>query len=98
MKALGTLAIVHDPYGYGPLVHPGPVMAGVLLGIFAIIGIFTLVNRRKWDREMQEDKASQDPPKPVGGPWKCPKCGQISEPQFESCWKCGTVREDPRAE
>lgn len=26
----------------------------------------------------------------VGDDWKCPKCGEISEPQFASCWSCGT--------
>ena len=30
-------------------------------------------------------------PKPVrGAPWTCPKCGEKIEPQFDSCWKCGT--------
>ena len=30
---------------------------------------------------------------PVGGSdWKCPTCGETSEPQFSSCWKCGTAR------
>ncbi len=24
------------------------------------------------------------------GPWKCPRCGEIHEPQFASCWNCGT--------
>lgn len=22
--------------------------------------------------------------------WKCPKCSEIHETQFDSCWKCGT--------
>jgi hypothetical protein len=27
---------------------------------------------------------------PVGGAnWVCPVCGETSEPQFTSCWKCG---------
>ena len=25
------------------------------------------------------------------GPWQCPKCGETHEPQFASCWKCGTT-------
>lgn len=30
---------------------------------------------------------------PVGGSdWVCPTCGEKSEPQFSSCWKCGTAR------
>jgi hypothetical protein len=28
----------------------------------------------------------------VGEDWQCQKCGEISEPQFTSCWKCGAVR------
>jgi Putative prokaryotic signal transducing protein len=23
-------------------------------------------------------------------PWKCPRCGEIHEPQFSACWNCGT--------
>lgn len=22
--------------------------------------------------------------------WKCPSCGELSEPQFDACWQCGT--------
>jgi len=29
---------------------------------------------------------------PVGEDWQCQKCGEISEPQFTSCWKCGALR------
>ena len=25
----------------------------------------------------------------TGSAWKCPACGEQSEPQFSSCWKCG---------
>ena len=28
----------------------------------------------------------------VGKDWQCEKCGEISEPQFNSCWKCGALR------
>ena len=28
----------------------------------------------------------------VGAPWRCAECGEESEPQFGTCWKCGTVR------
>lgn len=32
---------------------------------------------------------------PVGGAdWVCPTCGETSEPQFSSCWKCGTARKE----
>ena len=29
-------------------------------------------------------------PKYSDGPWKCQYCGEIHEPQFASCWNCGT--------
>ncbi len=31
---------------------------------------------------------------PIGSQtsWTCPACGEKSEGQFESCWKCGTTR------
>jgi hypothetical protein len=28
----------------------------------------------------------------TGTAWTCPKCGEKQEPQFTSCWKCGTPR------
>src|SRR5262245_22229082 len=27
-----------------------------------------------------------------GSKWTCPTCGETSEPQFTSCWKCGTAK------
>lgn len=32
------------------------------------------------------------PKTPTAPPWICPKCGEKLEPQFTSCWKCGTAR------
>ena len=26
--------------------------------------------------------------------WGCPKCGEMLEPQFNECWKCGYLREE----
>ena len=34
----------------------------------------------------------QSAPPAIGAPWTCPKCGEQSEPQFGSCWKCGTAK------
>jgi hypothetical protein len=31
-------------------------------------------------------------PQPQGIAWTCPKCGEKSESQFTSCWKCGTAK------
>jgi hypothetical protein len=28
----------------------------------------------------------------VGADWKCQKCGETSQPQFTSCWKCGAPK------
>ena len=30
--------------------------------------------------------------KVVGDDWVCPACGERSEPQFSSCWKCGATK------
>lgn len=31
---------------------------------------------------------------PAGVAWSCARCGEVSEPQFGSCWNCGTLRSD----
>jgi hypothetical protein len=28
----------------------------------------------------------------MGASWRCAECGEESEPQFGSCWKCGAAR------
>jgi len=30
--------------------------------------------------------------------WKCEKCGEAIEDQFDSCWKCTPVRVEPETE
>ena len=30
----------------------------------------------------------------AGSPWNCSCCGETLEPQFLSCWHCGTDRSD----
>ena len=32
------------------------------------------------------------PSEPTGEVWICPNCSEQSDPQFTSCWKCGTPR------
>ena len=27
-----------------------------------------------------------------GPPWRCAACGEVSEPQFTQCWRCGAFR------
>ncbi len=33
---------------------------------------------------------------PGGRSWKCPKCGELHDPQFTACWQCGTDRPEER--
>ncbi len=28
----------------------------------------------------------------IGSLWRCPKCGEMLEPQFTNCWQCGADR------
>ena len=43
--------------------------------------------------EAMEIKKNYLGPQTAKGPtWTCPKCGEKIEPQFTSCWKCGTAR------
>ncbi len=28
---------------------------------------------------------------PVGTPWTCSQCGELLEPQFTTCWRCGAA-------
>jgi hypothetical protein len=41
---------------------------------------------------MQVKKDWQSPATAVGDDWVCPACGETSEPQFSSCWKCGATK------
>ena len=41
---------------------------------------------------MKIKKAWQAAPPITGFVWVCPKCGEKSEPQFTSCWNCGTSK------
>lgn len=33
-----------------------------------------------------------------GPSWNCPKCEEAHEPQFQSCWKCGTPKPAPASD
>ncbi|HEY2686317.1 MAG TPA: DUF2007 domain-containing protein [Steroidobacteraceae bacterium] len=28
---------------------------------------------------------------PAGPNWSCPECGEVLEPQFTQCWRCGSA-------
>jgi hypothetical protein len=34
-------------------------------------------------------------PQPSGPAWLCPNCGESLEPQFTSCWQCGSAKPSP---
>jgi ribosomal protein L37AE/L43A len=40
-------------------------------------------------REVRNAKGVEAPPRAT---WKCPKCGEEVEEQFDTCWNCGTER------
>lgn len=33
-------------------------------------------------------------PRLVHPPWRCPRCGEVNEPNFGSCWSCQADRPD----
>jgi hypothetical protein len=79
-------------HGFGPWPDIGPVMRWICVAIVIGVVISLIVNRKKLD-EINRDATSKDePPKVIGSPWKCSKFGEMSEPQFDACWKCGTAR------
>jgi hypothetical protein len=78
---------------YGPQPYPGPIVVWMFIIIAIVACISGIVNRKKLDEISKSSKSKDEPPKVIGKPWKCPKCGEMSEPQFDSCWKCGTARE-----
>ena len=41
---------------------------------------------------LQLKRAWQATPPAEGQEWACPTCGETSEPQFTSCWKCGAAK------
>jgi rubrerythrin len=40
-------------------------------------------------REQRNARGAEAPPRVT---WKCPKCGEAVEEQFDTCWNCGTER------
>jgi hypothetical protein len=77
---------------YGPQPYPGPFVVGFIVIVAIVACISAVVNRKQLDQINKDAKKKKEPPKVEGRPWKCPKCGEESEPQFDACWKCGTVR------
>jgi hypothetical protein len=44
------------------------------------------------EEALQIKKAWLSPGAAPGPDWTCAKCGEKNEPQFTSCWKCGTAK------
>ena len=44
------------------------------------------------EAEALQIKKQWQSPQIQGTAWTCPKCGEKLDPQFTSCWKCGTKR------
>ncbi|HEX3358553.1 MAG TPA: DUF2007 domain-containing protein [Tepidisphaeraceae bacterium] len=72
-------------------------------GLSAVLGAIPVTEGSLpsvWVRDEDVDRATkalaefQNPPKQEGVPWKCPKCGEIIDPQFSACWNCGTAHPD----
>jgi hypothetical protein len=79
---------------YGPVRYPGPIVVWIGIIVFVVACIMAIVNRKELDQIKKDEDSKNEPPKPKGKPWKCSKCGEISEPQFATCWKCGAARKD----
>lgn len=69
-------------------------------GLSAVLGAIPVTEASLpsvWVRDEDVDRAAkvlaefQHPSKPEGVPWKCPKCGEMIDPQFTACWNCGTT-------
>src|SRR4051812_8068151 len=77
------------------------VQSGGLSGILGEIPVNEGSLPSVWVRDEDVDHAArvlkefQHPPKPAGVPWKCPKCGEMIDPQFTACWNCGTTLPEP---
>jgi len=77
------------------------VQSGGLGGILGEIPVTEESLPSVWVRDEDVSRAAkalakfQRPPKPQGVPWKCPKCGEMIDPQFTACWNCGTTLPEP---
>jgi hypothetical protein len=80
---------------YGETLPPslrGPMaLVGLAVGIICIV--LWAANRKKLEEFDKSSGSNDATPTAARSPWKCPKCGEQLEPQFTTCWKCGTPRE-----
>ena len=55
-----------------------------------------VVNDEDNDRAMELIRAALAPPARSGPPWRCARCGEPVDSQFDACWRCGTDRPNGR--
>jgi uncharacterized membrane protein len=88
----GNLAMDYN-YKYQPIGGPVVRLIFCIIVLPLMIVVVWRTFRSKPDSDKpDDDKYKDEPQNVVDKPWKCSKCGEMSEPQFDSCWKCGTVR------
>ena len=56
-----------------------------------------ILNDEDSERAAAVVRAATGPEGPPGASWKCSKCGEEIEGQFEVCWQCGAARLDGQA-
>jgi rubrerythrin len=49
--------------------------------------------QKREDAHLKEPETEEET---TGPTWKCPKCGEEVEDQFDECWNCGAERGDDR--
>jgi len=51
-----------------------------------------IVKDEQWTLAKSVLERALKPLTPVNQPWKCAKCGEEIEGQFNGCWRCGSAR------
>ena len=46
------------------------------------------------DDALRAERLLRQGPQRQGVPWRCTRCGEVSEPQFTECWRCGAAAGD----
>ena len=47
----------------------------------------------RWEEAREMIRRFREEPRAVrGAVWTCAACGEVHEPEFGSCWKCGTEK------
>jgi hypothetical protein len=92
------LAFMLVTTGTGGAAGPAGILGWVLLGAGMVAGIIWIVNRKKLDQIKTDAKVKHKPHGVAGSRWTCSKCSETNEPQFDSCWKCGTLKKDDRTD